>query len=38
MKIRFAEFQMNDRPPLPFELFGARVNRQRAFAIQLRNA
>src|SRR5713101_6644514 len=33
MKIRFAEFQMNDRTPLALEFLGARIDRQRAFAI-----
>ena len=38
MKIRLAQFQMNDRTALRLELFGAREYRQRAFAVQLRNA
>src|SRR2546425_4313920 len=38
MKIRLAQFQVNDGATLPLKFFRARKNRQRAFASQLRNA
>src|SRR5277367_3619537 len=37
MKIRFAQFQVNDGFTGAFQLFGARVDGQRAFAGQLGN-
>ncbi len=35
MKVGFAEFEMDDRTAFFFEFFGAREDRQRAFAIEL---
>jgi len=38
MKVRFAEFEMNDGATGALEFLGARINGQRAFAVQLGNA
>jgi len=35
MKVRLTKLEMNDRATLFFEIFRARKNRQRAFAVQL---
>jgi len=38
MKVRLAQFEMDDRAALPLEFFRARKYFQRSFAIQLSNA
>jgi hypothetical protein len=38
MKVRLAQFQVDDGSPLPLKFFRTRKNSQRAFTSQLRNS